>query len=280
MLPKFAFSWHRKESPDYLRMMKNPNLRIQDGVKDYILCDQCENLFSDWENKFYKNIFLPLHDKKPNTKEIYYGPWALKFAVSLSWRTLTYLWEKGPPILTDKQKAKLQQALSVWAQFLLGKRENPGVFEQHLMPLDVIEKSSYKKLSPYINRYFLTTVDMDILHSEKTLIVYSKMFRIIIFGFVVVEGRKDWDGMKLHVKDGNVGGVKHYKIPMSIANYLIERADYCMAAHQKMSSGQKKKVFQHMESNIEKLGTSDAFRAMHYDYFHSGDKAFLPDDET
>ncbi|MFB3054538.1 MAG: hypothetical protein ACE1ZY_04355, partial [Alphaproteobacteria bacterium] len=71
----------------YLRTSREPNLRVQDGLKDYILCEACETLFSEWENRFSQIIFSP--SLSGERSAFHYGPWLAKFAASLTWRALT-----------------------------------------------------------------------------------------------------------------------------------------------------------------------------------------------
>jgi hypothetical protein len=91
IIPKFVFKWLKETTPTAIRNLGTPNKRVQDGFKEYLLCHECEDLFNKWETKFCEQVFLPIHDKPAPIK---YGPWALKFAVSVSWRVLTYRYKQ------------------------------------------------------------------------------------------------------------------------------------------------------------------------------------------
>jgi len=93
IIPKFVFSWFKESTPSPIRSNRVPNKRIQDGEKQYLLCSACEELFSGWEKSFCEHLFLPLHSNPSLTPPIKYGPWALKFAVSVSWRVLLYFYQ-------------------------------------------------------------------------------------------------------------------------------------------------------------------------------------------
>src|SRR2546423_1619481 len=71
-----------------IRATNEPNLLIEDGLKDYLLCWNCEQEFSKWEGMFRNYMFMPLHEK--NKVPLTYGSWLEKFAVSVSWRILHY----------------------------------------------------------------------------------------------------------------------------------------------------------------------------------------------
>ena len=89
MIPSFVYKWLKASSgTGHIRFGGTPNLRSQDGYKVYLLCGSCEDLFNTWETTFANLIFHPLN--KGEASSFKYGPWMLKFAVSVSWRVLTY----------------------------------------------------------------------------------------------------------------------------------------------------------------------------------------------
>ena len=77
----------------FIRFGTAPNLRSQDGQKGHYLCDSCEQLFNSWETDFANLVFHPLNEGGAHSFN--YGPWMLKFAVSVSWRVLTYFINKN-----------------------------------------------------------------------------------------------------------------------------------------------------------------------------------------
>lgn len=46
IIPNFVYNWLKDTSPSFIRSSQNPNQRIQDGPKYYLLCAECEGLFS------------------------------------------------------------------------------------------------------------------------------------------------------------------------------------------------------------------------------------------
>jgi hypothetical protein len=103
----------------------NPNRRVQDGLKQPWLCAACEERFNLRETQFATKIFHP-YNADTNAR-LPYGPWLLKFCVSLSWRVLTIMRERewsGPP-LTPKQTAQADEALRVWKDFMFGATDHP-----------------------------------------------------------------------------------------------------------------------------------------------------------
>ena len=70
IIPKFVFAWLKETVPGGIRSNRVPNRRIQDGEKDYLLCRDCEQIFSVWEKQFCEHIFIPLHSSSPVTTSI------------------------------------------------------------------------------------------------------------------------------------------------------------------------------------------------------------------
>ena len=258
--------------------MHTPNLRIQDGAKIHLLCSNCENKISSWEKMFHKNIFLPLHDKTKQITSIRYGPWFLKFATSISFRVLTHYYRlHGLPHFLEKQRGIAQIASNTWRDFLLVKLTDPGQFEQHFIPVDAIQHYTGTSISPYLNRYLLRTIHMDIICSQTSAMVYTKMGHLILFGFIQNRSPKRWKGTKIHVNKGLITH-RNYQIPQSIAEYWNEKANESHRALDSISSKQKKRIQQSILNNADKLVDSEVFRAIQFDVYHSGRRAFSAPD--
>jgi hypothetical protein len=273
IIPKFVFNYLKESAPGGLRSYRTPNLRIQDGEKEYLLCRDCEQLFSSWEKPFSEHIFVPLHDPSPVTTPIVYKQWALKFAASVSWRVLNYYMKLGLSHFSDEQKAHAQQALNFWREFLLGGQKHPGRFEQHLLPLDVIEHHTVGEISPFLNRYLLRSIHMDVLVSESSAIVYTKLCRVTIFGFIYEANPLGWQGMKLHVNKGTIRP-RDYLLPGEIFKYINDKASQVKEALNSLSPKQEQKVAKVIAENLDEIANSEIYRAMSYDVAHSGKAAF------
>jgi len=274
IIPSFVFKWLKTSSgTGHLRFGGAPNLRSQDGYKTYFLCDICERLFNSWETEFANSIFHPLNEGSAN--KFNYGPWMLKFAVSVSWRVLTYFIKEldlshFPPNLQEKVKI----ALSYWKEFLLGETPHPSKFEQHMLPLDRIDRFTYSDMPPNINRYIFRTVDIDTVHSgEEVAYVYIKMGRILLVGFIEVPHPRDWKGTKLHVKSGILGS-KHYILPSGFGDYFINKAKRLIAIQKSMSERQKNRINETYRKDLDRAGRSETIEAMDYDVILFGDSAF------
>jgi hypothetical protein len=280
IIPRFVFEWLRNTSATgHIRFGENPNLRVQDGWKPKLLCDQCEQTFSAWETIFSERVFVPLHSGV--TGPLRYESWMGKFAVSISWRVLTgYKYIGGlsdfPPEIIERSNAALQ----CWKEFLLGVRPHPGDFEQHLMPLDIVADSTIPGTPPNINRYFLRSVDIYVAHAKTSALVYSKMGRLALFGLIEMPSKNKWRGTKLHMGSGVLGGVRRYTIPKNVGEFLMNQAKRMASVKDKISDRQWQKIDEAYRSNVDQAVQSEGFLAMHADVALFGRAAFRAEDNS
>ncbi len=174
---------------------------------------------------------------------------------------------------SEKQRETAQTALSVWRRFLLGELPHPSQFEQHFLPVDVIQSYSGSAISPFLNRYLLRSIHMSVICSNTSAIVYTKMGHLILFGFIQEDTSKRWKGTKLHVNKGLVMR-GDYRLPQNIADYWNEQANEGAKALASISPRQKQIVQESIQENADELANSELFRAIKYDYYHSGKNAF------
>lgn len=273
IIPKFVFSWLKNTSPGHIREYKTPNRRVQDGLKLPMLCNDCELLFSVWENVFSREVFLPIHETQSSEPQYPYGDWALKFAVSVSWRILKYGTLEGISHFSEEQLNLAEEALFTWKDFLFGVLPHPGRFEQHILPLDLIAQHSIPEISGFMNRYLLRSVDMDIIASKSRSYVFAKMGRVMLLGTIQEPRPKHWKGTKLHVRKGAIGS-KRYVIPFDLSEYLNYRANKTGAAFYAISEKQENKIRSMQQENPEIFLGSEIFQAIQQDVIIAGKSAF------
>jgi len=136
------------------------NKRVQDGEKRYLLCADCEQRFSIWEKAFAEEVFNPINQDVPLKS---YGPWLLKFSVSLSWRDLMSLKRDG--LLSHFSSELIEfsdKALAAWKEFLLDRQPHPGRYEQHILPFPgLVANRSDSDMPSNFNRYISRSIDID-----------------------------------------------------------------------------------------------------------------------
>lgn len=202
IVPSFFGAYLKETSATgYLRSGDTPNLRLQDLPTQTLLCDRCEGRVAVWEKDFKENV-LPLVQSE-GFKALRYGPSLLPFLVSLSWRVLVCqreLLDKTHPHVSEAASRTLEN----WRLFLLGKRKRPGS-EHHLfviagIPLKVPASSHQKML-----HYLLRGIDAGTAGDSRTLFVYTKALRSLVFSPVTPASPKGWIGTRVRSGTGRLG---------------------------------------------------------------------------
>lgn len=274
IIPKFVFDFVKRTSATgYMRMGTEPNRRVQDGRKHRLLCHGCEQLFSGWEGSFAKYVF---HPYSVNTSAVIdYGPWLCKFLVSVSWRVLLFYKLEGHlDEMPTLHRGSFEKALEAWREFLLDIRPHPGVFEQHLLPLDTLKSANVPGMPSYINQYILRAVDMDIVMRERTIAVYWKLPRFVVLGLVVnTEPRSSWGGTRAAVKRGKIRP-RSYGFPRTIFNHVMDQAQKAYDITKGLSSRQQELISKAMLNDIERARASESTKALIRDIEFFGLAAF------
>lgn len=263
IIPAFVYKWLRKTSGGvHIRNAENPNKRVQDGYKIKLLCEGCEGLFNDWETEFSKKIFHPYN---ANTSiKLTYSEWYSKFCVSISWRIIQYyIVERNFLDGKDNEfKQAINQALTVWKGFLKGDIQTPGIFEQHVLPLKAIQVAPTEDTPQNINRFLLRNVELDfvVTDTKSLAMTYAKMGKFVLFGFVLPPNEK-WVGSRVSVNYGRFEP-KKYVLPVSVMDFLFDRARKSQKIMDKISLAQQQKIDSNVENNLDNLIDSDLLKAM------------------
>lgn len=232
--------WLKDSSATGIRESRQPNRRVQDGWKRPFLCPRCESRLNGWETPFSSKIFVPFHERAPSERAqtLFYREWCLPFCVSISWRVLKACVEDGNlPYLTKAQLQMIDVALKTWREYLLGQRPNPGNHPQYVFPFGTLASAPADQMSPYQNRYFLRTVQIDVLADDHSLLVYSKLGRLAVIGFVQPPSRH-WRGWKVRLRKGSFP-VQAFGMPYAMLRYLKAAADSYGRQYEQMSSRQQ-----------------------------------------
>ena len=269
--PKFIGKWLKKTSITGFRReaFGHPRIsrRVQDLPKAYWLCGGCEDRFSTWETKFASQIFYPFVDEGESTAM--YGEWLSKFCVSLSWRTLTYIRSINAPI-DPSDEHLLDLAEQHWTEYLLGKGNSLGEYEQHLFPLDVISSSSVA-LPPNFNRYTFRVSGSAVVGNSDWLLAYTKLPKFIILG--LIDSQK---GMREEMKSSLIGesgrlSPRNYAFPTDFHTYLINEMNDLLEAEVNIPQEEFDK---HISKNPSRAAASNQFQAFLHDHRQFGDAVF------
>jgi len=196
-----------------------------------------------------------------------YGPWLLKFAVSVSWRALTdyFGYSKVQYEYSDSEIQWINKALSTWKKFLFDEIPHPGPFEQHMLLVDTIASASNpSQLETNMNRYLTRSQEINIAHSDgDPSFIYVKMGKMILLGLIHYENPKQWQGTKIHVKRGIIGG--NVTVPDQFSEYLNERAGVMRKYNEKISRKQRDRIHESYMKNMDRVAESETFEAIDAD---------------
>lgn len=276
VISKFAFDWLKETSATgFLRYGPQPNLRAQDGFKEELLCDSCEQLISSWETPTAQQLFKPYH--ADSSVVVTYGPWLARSGASLAWRVLFVLKERGLANLSTSQQTLANLALESWRRFIVGERANPGSFELHLLPVDFLESATGDEVPPNINRYLGRAIEMDAVAKKGSAFVYVKMARLVFIGVIEQPVNRQWHGSRLGITKGVVQP-SSYKVPPAFMDYVFSRAARMGEIMQSLSPRQKARINETMKKSIDRATQSETFQAMTHDFAMFGDDAFAQDE--
>jgi hypothetical protein len=201
IVPSFFGAYLKETSATgYFRSGESPNLRLQDLPKQKLLCDCCEGRFAVWEKDFKENVLPVVQNDR--FKGLRYGPSMLPFLVSLSWRVLAVQRELLGKTHPHISKA-VSRMLENWRLFLLGKRKQPRS-EHHLFVIAGIPVSMPASSHEKMLHYLLRGIDAGTAGGSRTLFVYLKPLRSLVFSPVIPESPKGWIGTRVNSGTGRL----------------------------------------------------------------------------
>jgi hypothetical protein len=279
IIPRFVFDWMLQSSPTgFIRFGTMPNRSVKDGMKLRLLCDSCEGRLSTWEKTTAEQLFLPYH-KNPGT-EVRYESWLAKFCASVVWRVL-FVHSCIDPLrnLSPTQNSRVNLALATWKNLMFDSAENPGAFELHMLPVDLLADAGgmRQQLPQNFNRYLARAVDIDVVSNTNLAFVYAKICRLIVFGFIERPRFRRWHGTRIAMKQGIIEP-KQFGLPIEFLEYLVARAKNMAELTARISERQKAKISARMRADPDRAARSDEFTAMMQDVAMFGSMVFESED--
>jgi hypothetical protein len=253
-VPSFFGAYLKETSATgYLRGAETPDLRVQDLVKHELLCDSCEGRFAVWEKAYKENAFQSVQDD--GFTQLEYGPWLLPFLVSLSWRVLVI--EKDGLVVDHPQfSAIVKRTLENWRLFLLGDRRQPGS-EHHLFIFAGVPETMGAGWHEKSLHYILRVVDATTGVGGRTLFVYTKAIRSLVFSPIRPVSPSGWVNTRVHAGHGRL--ISPQKIAMAgFGDFLNSRIED--AFRQPISEKQMGKIGEAMIGNPERALASESHK--------------------
>lgn len=217
---------------------------VQDLEKHYMLCHDCEELFSASEQWFSKNIFYPWHkDKVDNFK---YTNRLFYFLTSLSWRSL-YLdlldFVKNS-VCSVEELNYLIKAESKMKDFLLGNKTNIGNIEHHIFFFERIKSinsnSKFLTYNPHATIHRSVT-SYTVCYENGTLMTISNLMGIIVVTFYKKNINEKWINTKIENGTG-VLVAKNQNITSVVGNEISYWLESAKIQYESLSDKEKDKI--------------------------------------
>ncbi len=198
IIPKFAFDYLKKTGGKFLRTYENPNQRVQDGPKSFLLSEKAEQEFSKRERWFANNVFYPyLADNKQSFE---YDENMAYFMISTLWRVLIDQL-KYPDISNNEDLKFLNDVELEWKLFLKDYTFPIKYNDLNIFLTDRISNHNTDGIG--VDLYFTRVINATIVANEKKtkVAVYVKFLRFIIWA-VVKGDPNDCSDLKIRFNKG------------------------------------------------------------------------------
>ncbi|MHC9089997.1 hypothetical protein ACXIHB_15035 [Tenacibaculum sp. IMCC1] len=245
LIPKFVFKWMKKSGGNYFRSALNPNVRMQDGFKQHLLCFECEQKFSKYEKWFADNIFHPHVNGKKDFLD--YNENLGNFIVSVLWRRLLLNKINNEPYL--------EEVFNDWHSYLNGDSEI--TFDDiHLLFLGDMWNNKNQP-HEFIHRYFTRAADTNIAEIDNDTIVFAKFSRFIVLA-QVNNTDDNFRGTKVLFKKSRFPFVQ-FVDNGKVALFFMERAKAVFQlALSRISKKEQEKIIQEINKDTDQFWKSDA----------------------
>lgn len=266
IVPKMVVRELKKTSVGQLRSIKNPNVIVQDSEKHYLLCGECEDLFSKYETSFSKCMLHPYLRGEEDTFS--YDERLFYFVTSVSWRSL-YLdilgFVKNNVVGIDALECVLS-AEQIMRDYLRGKRTDIGNIENHIFFFDQVMSMSgfengmnaeearpnetiHRSISSYTVCY----------EGSRTYVTFTNMMGIILLTFYSKGTEEESKGTQIFNGSGTVMA-KNQKLVSAVWNEFFVLMRQANEASDNMSEVQKQKTMDRLKKAGQNILNSATYK--------------------
>ena len=260
IIPKFVFQHANVRSPTgYMRTNISPNKREQDGLKEYLLCRNCEQRFSKWETKFAP--LFKKHHEKPGESFAYDRGQALA-ALSIVWRVLASA--RSHPELNHltfgRDYSRTDSAFQVWSEVLLEHRPHPDKFRLNWLWFDYVTNGPKN-----LNRYIFHATDYDVYASDRESYTVAHLPGLFLVGTTELAPKNAFKGFGVSFKGGQYISREDKVCPAWLQEYMTDKLKVRDDALAQMSPVQVSKIEQIVLRDPEAALSSPLFRTVLHD---------------
>jgi hypothetical protein len=235
------------------RQLKVLDKPLQDGIKDFLLCDTCEKKLGRKE-KWFKENFFETYLKYPNSKfeandELVY------FAISILWRVLVYFKDDGNPY---RFKKELNLAELEWRNFL-----NVGSSLNNFKSIHIAfipEKLNIECGGENLYSYFHRAVDIDIAESYIKSFVYAKFSRFIFLGLIKGISDNSFKGTNI-ITSGILNPLDQEMDDADLVDFIINRSTI-IKSYKDLSIKQQRQNDKYYEKRLDRIRGNDYWKTL------------------
>ena len=202
LLPNFLYKMLRGDAGSF-RQASMPKKPLQAGATAKLLCYSCEQKFSVWESEMRRTFY-------PNEQQaklpIKYGTWLQLFALSVSWRALSYLKYStmNPYVALSSAAEKLLPSIPVamhevaearrleWGRALLLGKAPSALNDQHLL---FLSSKTFENERPDV-------VGFTVCNTTSVTAVVSQMGPCCVIGIIDDKRPSGWKNTRLQSLGG------------------------------------------------------------------------------
>ncbi|CCQ34297.1 conserved hypothetical protein [Halorhabdus tiamatea SARL4B] len=255
VIPRFVFRWVKKTgATPFLRNSENPDTRVQD-YHEKLLCEDCEQSFSDYESKFASNIFYPFIDGKSTS--FAYDEWLQRFIISISWRVIVS--EQTDLSEFDHIHAEaIREAKDLWADILRGNlRLSTDVYTHYIFFLDDLADASNPDEVPDNWEFYIDRgIDATPVHGPGTTAIYFKLPQMLFFSCIQPPSDPQLSDLEVE-RSGEIGPPQ--TLGPDWGTFLINRAD--RVSSRSVSESEQEKIKERILENPKEALQSNSVEA-------------------
>lgn len=255
IVPKMAIRTLKKTSVGSIRSTENPNVPVQDSEKHYMLCGDCEDLFSENETYFANHLFHPYLKKEKI--EFDYDERLFYFLTSVSWRSL--YWDildfvENHVVGIDALECLIASE-KIMRDYLLHRRTDILDIEKHIFFFDEIRDITQKngvdisKMRPHATFHRGIGSYTFCNEEQKTYATITNMLGIIILTFYHLGKDENWENTKIINGVGSIEA-RNQRIISVVGNEFTNMLQVTQAASESISETQQQKI----NAKLQKVG--------------------------
>lgn len=270
IVPKFVMRHLKKTAFGAIRSIGDFNKVVQDSEKHYLLCGDCEDLFSIYETKFANKFFYPY--MKDDIKEFSYDADTYYFLTSVSWRSL-YLdildfMENAEMVGIDLETLDcLIDRERRMRNYLLKRAPNVAGIEHHLFFFEDIKEISnnLKELRPHTTFHRSITSYTFFNKRLKTHATVTNMMGMILFTLYSKGEDEYWENTEI-TNGAGVIKAENQMVRSVCGNELIEILQGAKEGAAKASDKQQEQIYKKIKNKPDRFIQSKVFSDLRKDF--------------